>query len=368
MSKTIESILILILIAGLAKTTYPKYVDVQDDIPVKVNNIYDNNDYKINNVDKYYKKPRSKPKKVFKHPGSLGLSKNDIRLVRGKDGDYLDLIIRKKKNIKSILLTNYFWKENGKKVSEYGLRATRYNHINGNEKRLFKGRLIGKKQGLHFLLSSTPVNDYYLGTSFRIRIPKYVVYGYRNSKIYGIVKIRDGVKINIRTFNRKYADYAGFFKDNPILIILNQKPITIKDHPTIVKLKEVQSDGYIGVKVKFQSKRQLFKSFLVKEENEKNYKEIEFSSSGFKMHKKAILVEAVYEGKQGVYLIAVIYFKRKKNARSYYVIAIDKSGAHTKGEHIKIVVPMVPNKTIKPSQNSDSIDKEEKQHWYKDFD
>ncbi|MDH5681991.1 MAG: hypothetical protein OEZ36_10415 [Spirochaetota bacterium] len=277
-----------------------------------------------------------KDKRMSTHP--LHLNRNDIRLEKRAGGEYFDLYIKKKKYVNSVLLTNYFWEVSNEKVREYGLRSLSYNAINGDEKRLYKKSFIGRDQGLYFLVDSSPERDPQFGQAFKIRIPKYVVYGYRRgTDVYGIMRIQDGVKLNIRTFNRKYSDYRGKFKNNPIVVVFRDKPSTVKDHPVLTKIKEELSEEYLGVQVQFLSKGDFFKSFLVREDSEKNFHEIGFNNKDIE-HRRAVLIEAFYKGGVGRILKAVIYFKRGSVPKKYFISAIDKGGMHSVGR-VEVKVP-----------------------------
>ncbi|MDH5682734.1 MAG: hypothetical protein OEZ36_14175 [Spirochaetota bacterium] len=313
-----------------------------------------------------------KDRRISTHP--LHLNRNEIRLERRAGGEYFDLYIKKKKYINSVLLTNYFWEVNNRKVREYGLRSLSYNSTNGDEKRLYKKSFIGKDQGLYFLVDSSPERDPQFGLAFRIRIPKYVVYGYRRgSDVYGIMRIQDGVKINIRTFNRKYSDYRGKYKNNPIVIVFRDKPNTVKDHPVLTKIKEELSEDYLGVQVQFQSKGDFFKSFLVRDEKEKNFHEIGFNNNEVE-HRRAVLIEAFYKDGIGRILKAVIYFKRGSVPKKYFISAIDKGGMHSVGR-VEVKVPATLGSETKGSTSpTDKSSSElpatngEEEFWYNEGD
>lgn len=305
----------------------------------------------------------SKPQIVQKEVGPLNISREDIRLEKSKEGSYIDLVIRKKSYINSVLLTNYYWDHDNTHVREYGLRSLSYNSVNGDEKRLYKKTFIGKNQGLYFLVDSTPETDSQFGSAFRIRIPDYIVYGYRkNGEVYGILRIKDGLRLNIRTFARKYSDYKGEFRDNPISLVLRARPLDIKSHPSITKIKELLDEEYMGVYVQYDSKSQFFKNFLMREESERNFTEISFSK-GMKGHRKAVLLEAFYKGNEGRYLRAIIYIKRESIPKTYYITAIDKNGVHSVGR-IQVKVPAIDGD--RGETHYEDVD--EGEYWYNEGD
>ncbi len=333
-------------------------VELQD-IPVTISESHETPNGLETVIDDHKPVPLDKQRK-YKHLGPLDLSKNDIRLERHNDN--LDIIVRKKPYINSILLTNYYWRHNKKRIREYGLRSRAYNSINGNEKRLFKKQFIGKKQGLYFLTASSVWKDRVFNRAFRIRLPKYVVYGYKNSnELYGIIKILDGVKLNIRTFKRKYNDYRGSYRDNPITIVLKDQPSMVKEHPVVTKIKEIVDEQFVEVHVHYESKSRFFKSFLVREENEKNFSEIGFSTNDEKIHRHAVLIDAFYKGGIGKYLTAIIYFRRDTVPKTYYIIAIDKNGTHSVG---RVLVKVPASDARSTSETPPHEDTEEGEYWY----
>ncbi len=364
MKKYIQ-ILLGILIVGVPYNSYSKNdFGIPEDILVTEQKPDDRDNSEIKSVlDRY--KDNKRREKVRPIP-PLKLTMRDIRLVKGKNGEYFDLIIRKKTYINSVLITNYYWKHDQKRVREYGLRSLRFNWVNGNEKRLYKKYFIGKKQGLYFLVDSSPERDRYFGEAFRIRIPKYVVYGYRKgNEIYGILRVKDGIKLNIRTFTRKYSDYKGKYKNNPITLVLKEKPLAIKDHPVVTKIKEILDEDYVGVYVQYESRKRFFKSFLVREENEKNFTEIGFNNDG-KEHRRAVLLEAYYKGGVGRILKAIVYFKRGNTPKTYYVTAIDKKGVHSVGR-VVVHVPALDQGTGR-RETPNLNDLEDGEYWYNEGD
>ena len=316
---------------------YPSYSsrggDPENDLIVKEESAEKDSE-ELGNLLKGYKTKESEDQ--YMNP--LALNRQDVRVEKIKDGVY-DLIIRKKPYIHSILLTNYFWDKNyNKYIREYGLRSLTFNSVNGNEKRLYKKTFIGKEHGLYFLVDSTTEEDKYFGASFRIRIPRYVVYGYRSGKdVYGVLRTKDGFKLNIRTFTRKYSDYKGRFYDNPVRLVLEKRPLSIKNHSIISKVKELLDKSYVGAYVKYESRDKFFKNFLVREQKEKGFARIGFNNRT-KEHRKAVLLEAYYKGGVGKILKAVIYFKRFNIPKTYHITAIDKNGVYAVGSLI-IKVP-----------------------------
>lgn len=308
------------------------------EIILKEGSKHKNKEFKLNSIIGDYVDSSFLNKSSGNTVSPLSLNKTDIRLERGNKGDYYDIVIRKRPYVNSVLLTNYYWHEAKGRTREYALRSLQYSSVNGNEKRLYKRMFIGKNQGLYFLIDSTPERDSQFGLAFRIRVPKYIVYGYRKGKeVYGVLRIKDGIKFNIRSFKRRYADYKGDYEDNPIILILNNRPLYIQDRPKITKIKEVLSEEYMGVYIEYESKQNFFKHFLVRGENEKIYSKVEFNNS-VKTDQKAILLEAYYLNGIGRILKAVIYFKRSHVPKTFYISARDMNNLQSVAQ-IKIHVP-----------------------------
>ena len=150
----------------------------------------------------------------------LRITAKDIRLVPdSKNGGY-HLYVKKLPNINSILLTETTKDPAGKNDS-YAYRAKEYNKINGDEIRYLDGKPLVSEGAKYSLVDSTPETTKY-GQEFHIFIPQTIVYGYDWSR-NGEVKIGKGTFINVRTFEKPYADYSGDFMDSPFMFNLVTK-------------------------------------------------------------------------------------------------------------------------------------------------
>ena len=151
---------------------------------------------------------------------ALTITQDDIYIVAGdengpsKNGDGMHLYIRKKDGINSIMLVE---SSSAKDVTNYAYRATEYNKINGDEKRILDGEFLDSESSKYSLISSTVEKNKKFGQAFHIYIPKTLVYGYPWTR-HGTVTVDDGFLVNIRTFGAKYCDYDGGFKDNNFMI------------------------------------------------------------------------------------------------------------------------------------------------------
>ena len=158
---------------------------------------------------------------VAAHAGDLEVSAANVRIEQQNDGGY-HLFIKATPGIGSVLLVESTRDPRGQ-ADNYSYRAELWNPVNGDEKRLLNGVFIAPSAGILSLIDSSPEPDPVLGQAFHIFIPWVVAYGYpwsRNGREF----ISDGSFINIRTFSRPYADYAGQFLDNPYRISVTQKP------------------------------------------------------------------------------------------------------------------------------------------------
>lgn len=145
----------------------------------------------------------------------LSVGPGDVR-VEATPGGFV-LHVRKKPDIASVLLT-----EDRTRVPAgqpvYSLR-TRVGTAEGGEKRVLDGRELDNLR-IGSLVDSTVDTDSVFGREFRIIIPPTLVFGYPPGR-HGEMNVRNGTTINIRTFEKPYADYSGKFKDNT-LVVSNQ--------------------------------------------------------------------------------------------------------------------------------------------------
>jgi len=161
----------------------------------------------------------------------LTIGTNDVRIAARNDGGY-DLYVRAKPGVASILLTETT-KDPAMKADNFAYRAMDYNDVNGNEIRLLNGKQLPSTSKLYSLISSTPLSDAAFGQAFHILIPPVLIYGYQWSRS-GTVAVGQGTYINIRAFEKRYADYGGAFHDNPYMITISTKPISPPSEPATV--------------------------------------------------------------------------------------------------------------------------------------
>ena len=170
----------------------------------------------------------------------------DVRLVADtKNGGY-HLYVKKTANVNSILLTETTKDPQGKNDS-YAYRAKEYNKINGDEIRFLDGKKLESEGAKYSLVDSTvEKTTLFSGKSgeaveaFHIYIPETIVYGYEWSR-HGEITIGKGTFINIRSFEKPYADYSGDYMDSPFMFDLKvKKRVVKKPEPAPVKTEPVQ--------------------------------------------------------------------------------------------------------------------------------
>ena len=156
---------------------------------------------------------------------AMRITANDIKLVEEKneDGELTGyhLYIRKIKGVESVLLTETTRDPTGK-ADNYAYRALEYNPINGDEIRILDGKPLVSEGAKYSLIDSTIEKVEGLGDAFHIFIPLKLQFGYEWSR-NGIVEIGRGTFINIRTFEKPYADYTGEYMDSPFMFNLETR-------------------------------------------------------------------------------------------------------------------------------------------------
>ena len=161
-----------------------------------------------------------------------GLWGDDLEILLGENGDaYIEsasdedgffLFIRDKEGLGSVLITESS-ADPEKKTDSFAFRAWEYNRWNGDEKRILDGEFLDSERDLFFLVDSSPEENELFGSAFRIFIPFQLTYGYPWSR-EGQVEVHQGTWLNIRTFEKPYADYGGAWKDNPVLLNMRILP------------------------------------------------------------------------------------------------------------------------------------------------
>ena len=148
----------------------------------------------------------------------LRITAENVRLVRDEKNGGYHLYVKKLPNVNSILLTETTKDPEGKSDS-YAYRAQEYNSINGDEIRYLDGKKLESEGAKYSLVDSTPENTSFFGPAFHIYIPETIVYGYEWSR-NGQITIGKGTFINIRSFEKPYADYTGDYMDSPFMFDL----------------------------------------------------------------------------------------------------------------------------------------------------
>ena len=175
----------------------------------------------------------------------LRITANNVRIVADTEKDGYHLYVKKTPNVNSILLTETTKDPTGKNDS-YAYRAKEYNSINGDEIRYLDGKKLESEGAKYSLVDSTVENTSFFGPAFHIYIPETIVYGYEWSR-NGEVKIGKGTFINIRSFEKPYADYTGDYMDSPFMFDLKvTKRVVKKAEP--VKEEPVKAEKPVAKK------------------------------------------------------------------------------------------------------------------------
>lgn len=170
---------------------------------------------------------------------SLTIEPTDIRLEVASEGGW-NLYIRKKEGMQSVLLSETTKDPLGQ-ADSYTYRASKWNKINGDEQRLLDGEFLVFEYAQYSIMDSTPQADIQFGSAFHLYIPPTLVYGYpwsRNGEVVVVI----GTFINIRSFQKPYADYSGSYADNPFMFdflppLDEPKPI-VEIEPVVVALAD----------------------------------------------------------------------------------------------------------------------------------
>jgi hypothetical protein len=160
--------------------------------------------------------PQDRPEEYEEREGSwvLSLTQEDFLAVAAPQGGY-DLFIRKKPAIASVLLSA-FDAANARAV-DYALRTEYWNEVNGDEITRFESD--GREQ-MWYLVDSTPEYDPLFGEEvFHIYLPPIVYVFYNVTPT--VIRITEGLSINVRAYNMPFADPAATYQDNQYIITSN---------------------------------------------------------------------------------------------------------------------------------------------------
>ena len=152
----------------------------------------------------------------------LEIQPGDAYIELSENGEGFDLYIRAAPGLGSILITEST-ADPLKQADSFSFRAWDYNPINGDERRILNGQFLESSQPQYFLLDSSPEENALLGSAFHIYVPFQLTYGYPWSR-EGQVEVHRGTWLNIRAFEKPYADYRGNWKDNPFILSMKEMP------------------------------------------------------------------------------------------------------------------------------------------------
>ena len=176
----------------------------------------------------------------------LRIQADDVRLIEDKENGGYHLYVKKNPKVNSILLTETTKDPLGKNDS-YAYRAKEYNPVNGDEIRYLNGKVLESEGAKYSLVDSTVEKTDFFDEAFHIYIPKTIIYGYEWSR-HGEVELGKGTFINIRSFEKPYADYAGDYMDSPFMFDLKTFKKTVKKAvPKIEPVIEIKSEVILEV-------------------------------------------------------------------------------------------------------------------------
>ena len=162
----------------------------------------------------------------------------DVYIEITEDSAGFDLYIKVKEHLGSVLITESS-ADPEKRADSFAFRARNYNRVNGDERRILDGEFLDPERELFFLVDSTPEPNELLGLAFRIHVPYRLSYGYPWSR-EGEIEVGRGTWLNIRTFEKPFADYDGPWMDNPFVLSMKEMPL-----PTVVETQPA-SENEVG--------------------------------------------------------------------------------------------------------------------------
>jgi len=275
----------------------------------------------------------------------LSLNLDDVVFVKRNDS-YFDIYIRKKDEIESVLITSIPKDENYVTKEIYGLRGTDYNPVNGNEPRLFDGEFLKKKGTEYFLVDSTPEPALpFFNEAYHILVPPVLEYGYEYAGQFGTISLKEGMNINIRTYNAKYADNRSKFCDNIFKIKFGDNPPTI----TLLGYEEI-NDNFIKIFVQYDDDKD-FDSLFIRETAPKNekFKMVNITNNVVPEDMSAQLKGTTNNLDGSISLRIHIDIKRPtEKERTITITAIDKSANSAKSPITFTIKPSKKTEEKKP--------------------
>lgn len=153
----------------------------------------------------------------------LVIQPEDVYIEITENSTGFELYIKAKERLGSVLITESS-ADPEKRADSFAFRARDYNPVNGDERRILNGEFLSPDKELFFLVDSTPESNELLGLAFRIHVPYQLTYGYPWSR-QGVIEVGRGTWLNIRTFERPFADYDGPWMDNPFVLSMKEIPL-----------------------------------------------------------------------------------------------------------------------------------------------
>ncbi len=283
----------------------------------------------------------------FDEDSPLHLDTEDVKFAKRDDG-YFDIYIRKKPDINSVLITSIPGNDNYVTSEIYGLRASNYNPVNGDEKRIFDGEFL-EIENRYFLVDSSPEPALpFYDNAYHIFVPPLLEYGYEYVGQFGMISLKEGMSINIRTYDERFADNRANFLDNVFTISFDDTAPTVK----LLGYEEINRE-FIKIFVRYDDDKD-FDSMFIKESEPTNerFKVLNVINNVVPEDMVGQLVGVERNPDDGSLRLRIHIDIRRpvEDDRTIVVTAIDKSGNSAK-------TPIVF--TIKPMEKEEEPDEEE---------
>jgi hypothetical protein len=281
----------------------------------------------------------------FDEDSPLNLNEEDIQFAKRDDG-YFDIYIRKKPSIQSVLVTSIPGDDNYVTSEIYGLRASDYNPVNGDEKRIFDGEFLELENRYFLVDSSTEPALPFFDNAFHILVPPLLEYGYEYIGQYGMIRLKEGMKINIRTYDDRFANNRANFLDNIFTVSFDDTAPTVK----LLGYEEINKQ-FIKIFVRYEDDKD-YDSMFIKESKPKNerFKALNVINNVVPEDMAGQLVGMERNPDDGSLKLRMhIDIKRpEEQERTVVVTAIDKSGNSAKTPIVFTIKPM--EKTEEPEE------------------
>ena len=165
------------------------------------------------------------------------LSSTDI-LIEEREGGF-HVWVRAAEHTGSVLLTESS-ADPEQRLHSYALRSALPNSVSAGEIRLLDGEPL--PAALNSIVDSTPEPHGALADAFHLFVPYEVQYGYSWTRS-GSITVGDGTYLNVRAFALPHADYRGRYRDNPFLLRVAQRAVTLPDDDAAAAFADIAQNN-----------------------------------------------------------------------------------------------------------------------------